>query len=288
MRKRRSPDNISIPQTRLWTMTQPMLGVAQMMEVESIVARGGHMHAHTHTYQIFMLISGELTLALEDGDPVTIGPWQRYVVRPRQRHRPYSPLEQAGVHYLDLRIDATATTPLSAYARSIAHGRVDRTSARETKAAIERVRTCAAYAPLPPLSRFAAAVWNLLTLYDRVPKPNRNTDIIDPRVRQAELIMREHLGQPLSMTELAQRVRLSPSHMRQLFLDAFAQPPAQRLRTIRLKTAAHYLSHSFLSIKEIATVCGFANVSNFSRVFREQTGHTPSQHRHQHRAPANS
>ena len=47
-------------------------------------------HSHPETDEVFLVLSGRLTIRLDDGD-VTLGPGQLYVVPKGTPHQPYSP-----------------------------------------------------------------------------------------------------------------------------------------------------------------------------------------------------
>lgn len=45
-------------------------------------------HAHPDTEEFFLVLAGELTIELEDGDPVVLGPHQLFTVPKGRKHRP--------------------------------------------------------------------------------------------------------------------------------------------------------------------------------------------------------
>ncbi|MBM7807496.1 mannose-6-phosphate isomerase-like protein (cupin superfamily) [Geodermatophilus bullaregiensis] len=47
-------------------------------------------HSHPETDEVFLVLSGSLTIRMDDGD-VTLGPGQLYVVPKGTPHQPYSP-----------------------------------------------------------------------------------------------------------------------------------------------------------------------------------------------------
>ena len=47
-------------------------------------------HSHPDTDEVFLVLSGSLTIRMDDGD-VTLGPGQLYVVPKGTPHQPYSP-----------------------------------------------------------------------------------------------------------------------------------------------------------------------------------------------------
>src|SRR5262245_16729309 len=114
----------------------------------------------------------------------------------------------------------------------------------------------------------------------KLEKAQRSTKAsMDPRVAKAIGIMRQSLADQLSVSALSQRVRLSPTRLRQLFKKETGQSPKQCLRELRMRHAQHLLSSTFLSVKEVAFLSGVNDVSNFVRHFRCRYSLTPTQFR---------
>lgn len=63
-------------------------------------------HSHPETDEVFLVLSGSLTIRMDDGD-VTLGPGQLYVVPEGTPHQPYSP---DGAHLLRVEPSATVNT----------------------------------------------------------------------------------------------------------------------------------------------------------------------------------
>ena len=79
--------------------------------------------------------------------------------------------------------------------------------------------------------------------------------------------MRSHLAEPLKPTELAARLRLSPSHFRAVFQRHTGRPPTQWLLETRLDRARTLLRETTLSVKEVAYAVGISDPLYFSRIF---------------------
>lgn len=77
---------------------------------------------------------------------------------------------------------------------------------------------------------------------------------------------------------LAECLRVSPRHLRRLFLSRFNCSPDRWLREERLQAACQLLL-SELSVKEVAYVLGFAQAAQFCRDFRARFGITPLRYR---------
>ncbi len=89
----------------------------------------------------------------------------------------------------------------------------------------------------------------------------------------------EHLGETLSVTELAEVSGLSESHFRQRFHQEMGISPSDFIARRRVQKAKTLLKSSDLSITEIAFQLGFQSSPYFAAVFKKLTGQTPSQFR---------
>lgn len=63
------------------------------------------------------------------------------------------------------------------------------------------------------------------------------------------------------------------------FEDATGRTPARWLLDERLLRATQHLTHSRLSVEQIAELCGFANASTLRHHFRQQYALSPLQYR---------
>lgn len=86
-------------------------------------------------------------------------------------------------------------------------------------------------------------------------------------------------GSFCSVTELAKRVNLSPSHFQQLYRERFGVSCYDDLLSARIRSAEYYLKNTGLTVREIAELCGYENDVCFMRLFKRRTGMTPSMYR---------
>ncbi|WP_227793469.1 helix-turn-helix domain-containing protein [Paenibacillus guangzhouensis] len=91
-----------------------------------------------------------------------------------------------------------------------------------------------------------------------------------------------HLGETLSIGDMARRASLSPSRFSAVFKEQFGMAPHQYLLNMRVEHAKELLEVTTLSQEEIASYCGFANIHHFSKVFRKRTGRSPGGWRQKH------
>ena len=106
---------------------------------------------------------------------------------------------------------------------------------------------------------------------------------MDQRVRAAIAFMNTNLQRRLIPIEIAESVRLSPTHLRRLFKTETDASLARYLRELRLQRAKHLLETTFLSVKEVASSVGITGVSHFVRNFKRAYGLRPSEYAGRHR-----
>ncbi len=81
---------------------------------------------------------------------------------------------------------------------------------------------------------------------------------IDPRVDMAMNLIHEDPIFPHAITSLAANVHVSTSHFSQLFKMQTGMPVAAFIRRYRIAQSLYPLQHTSLTIKEIASTCGFS------------------------------
>lgn len=108
--------------------------------------------------------------------------------------------------------------------------------------------------------------------------PNART-VLDPRVREVmQTIERDPAGS-YSLEDLAARVNLGASRLRQLFRDALGMSLATFRREKRLQLAADLLVTTHKRISEVAYEVGFANPAHFGKAFCRHFGVRPKTYR---------
>lgn len=94
--------------------------------------------------------------------------------------------------------------------------------------------------------------------------------------RTATAYIEEHLSEPISLTTLAQLVRLSPYYFCRTFKQSFGVPPHRYHSNRRIERAKELLMERKHSITDVALAVGFGETSSFSAAFRKATGVTPT------------
>ena len=103
----------------------------------------------------------------------------------------------------------------------------------------------------PPVTRGGLAPWQL---------------------HRATEIMGSSLEEGVPTADLARACNLSPGHFARAFRQTTGQPPHRWLMERRIEKAKQLLTDTTLSLVEIATACGFADQSHFTRMF-SRTAH---------------
>jgi transcriptional regulator GlxA family with amidase domain len=98
----------------------------------------------------------------------------------------------------------------------------------------------------------------------------------DTRITWIVDYLQRHLGEPVSIPELAGRVNLSESRLRALFRQQTGMSPVRYLQAVRLRRACLLLERTFLSVKEVMALVGYNDPSHFARDFRRYYGAAPS------------
>lgn len=101
----------------------------------------------------------------------------------------------------------------------------------------------------------------------------------DRLVHKAMLLMEQQLADSLDIARIAELLGLGRRQLERRFADDIAMSPAQYHRSLRLARARWMLTHSDLSLPDIAADCGLGDGSQFARAIRQETGSSPSTYR---------
>lgn len=95
-------------------------------------------------------------------------------------------------------------------------------------------------------------------------------------------LMRNHIGDPLSLDQLASLGQISKRQLNRLFKDEVGHSTMQVYTQLRLDNAARLIKNSTLSITEIAYATGFTNSAHFAYSFKAKYKMTPSKFKNKH------
>lgn len=107
---------------------------------------------------------------------------------------------------------------------------------------------------------------------------------LDEPVQEAVLFISRHLDRRMSVREIAEAARLSPSRFAHVFTRQIGIPPARFVEQRRVERAQVLLESSSLSIGAIATATGFSSQFYFAARFRTHAEMSPSEWRRRTRS----
>ena len=103
--------------------------------------------------------------------------------------------------------------------------------------------------------------------------------VANQRVLAVVATMEQNIEEPLSCSELADRVGFSARQLERLFQKYIGQAPTRYYLGLRLARARHLLLQTSMPILSVALACGFVSASHFSKCYSEHFGRTPSEER---------
>lgn len=105
-----------------------------------------------------------------------------------------------------------------------------------------------------------------------------------PKISQALHLVMKHLeNQELGTAMLAKLIGCSPDYLSFLFHKETGVQLVRHIQYERVNKAQYLLLNSAMTIKEIASACGFTSPDYFGRMFHHITGQMPSRYRSRNR-----
>lgn len=139
---------------------------------------------------------------------------------------------------------------------------------------------------LRPFEQFMSLLWVLDTLAtnpDReilsvtaYEQPRRPDD--HRRLEQVFSFIFQHYASPISLADVASVANLTPGAFCRFFRQHTRKTFSHLLNEVRIEHACRHLRESKQTTSQIAFSCGYTNLSNFNRQFREITGMTPGEY----------
>lgn len=95
-------------------------------------------------------------------------------------------------------------------------------------------------------------------------------------VRKSIRFIDTHFKEKITLAQLAEVSRLSPTTFRRTFVKVLNTTPNAYLATIRINRARELLAKTDMTVEAIAAECGFYDSSHFVRTFRKLRHETPT------------
>ena len=112
-----------------------------------------------------------------------------------------------------------------------------------------------------------------ITAYEQPRRPDDHR-----RLEQVFSFIFQQYASPVSLEDVASVANLTPGAFCRFFRQHTRKTFSHLLNEVRIEHACRHLRESKQSISQIAFSCGYTNLSNFNRQFREITGMTPGEY----------
>ena len=120
------------------------------------------------------------------------------------------------------------------------------------------------------LDKIAEAVKNIQSKQEE-----RSSSIIS----QTKEYIKTHFSKDISLDDVSRQVNISPYYFSKIFKEETGENFIEYLTNIRIEKAKDLLRNTEYSMKEICTMCGYADPNYFSRTFRKNVGVTPTEYK---------
>ncbi|MBN2711355.1 MAG: helix-turn-helix domain-containing protein, partial [Planctomycetes bacterium] len=102
-----------------------------------------------------------------------------------------------------------------------------------------------------------------------------------PRDRRTSILrfIDESMERHVTIEELAEHLKLSPSRAGHLIKETFNMTFPKLLNEVKLREAAHLLSSTDMPVGEVASIVGYNDQNYFSRIFSERYKMCPRDYR---------
>ncbi|KQN99892.1 helix-turn-helix transcriptional regulator [Paenibacillus sp. Leaf72] len=100
-----------------------------------------------------------------------------------------------------------------------------------------------------------------------------------PLVRKCHHYIKEHLYDSLTVSEIAEALHFSRSHLSHAYKRETGETLSDRIRKERISAAMQLLEHTSLTLNDIGQKLGFSSQSHFTDIFRREMRITPHQYR---------
>lgn len=104
-------------------------------------------------------------------------------------------------------------------------------------------------------------------------------DSVEQAVNRAITIMRENLGEQLTVDDIARAAMFSKFHFTRIFQRVTGVSPGRFLSALRLQQAKHLLVSTSLNVADISIRVGYNSVGTFSTRFSRSVGMSPTAYR---------
>ncbi|MEU6098791.1 AraC family transcriptional regulator [Streptomyces sp. NPDC047079] len=101
------------------------------------------------------------------------------------------------------------------------------------------------------------------------------TEVVSNPVSDVISYVQRNMSEPLTVSDMAEQVAMSPSAFSHLFREVTGKSPYQFVKEMRLNRARDLLIDRQMSVTKVSRAVGYASTSHFINEFRDRFGATP-------------
>jgi AraC-like DNA-binding protein len=116
--------------------------------------------------------------------------------------------------------------------------------------------------------------------------PGNVTAVEDRLVAEAMRLIWDKSLKPMTVADVARQLPTTRRSLERRFRDVIGHTILEEITRCRLERATRLLTHSAMSIKQVAAASGFSSTDAMARAFRHVEGVSPRDYREQQRDPA--
>lgn len=109
--------------------------------------------------------------------------------------------------------------------------------------------------------------------------PSAKEKLIEPAV---QIIHQAFTDNSVTIRSLAASCGISEVYLRRLFLDRYGTSPKEYMINLRMEYAKRLLQSGQFSVSEVAEMCGYGDLSHFSREYSRRIGLSPKAYKNSH------
>jgi len=110
-------------------------------------------------------------------------------------------------------------------------------------------------------------------------KPYSHGALPDHLTRAIAYFYEHYADATLTNAQVASHCGISQNYLQKEFIKRLSTSPKHFLQGVRIEKAKHLLSSTLLNVSEVGSAVGYASLYHFSRVFKQESGLSPTDYR---------